>query len=82
MSDRDTSSLRAHPELASLVVLTTQLRLMPTVLAAVHDRVRRDALSDQARAMSRVSRILERQIEAYMDLVEVEQGVRTKRRVG
>src|SRR5690606_11362194 len=58
VSDVNEERLRAHPELASLLALATQLDLLPTVFAAIHGPKQRDALSDQARSMSRVSRIL------------------------
>lgn len=80
MSPLTEERLRAHPELASLVSLATQLELLPMLFASVHDRARRDAMVDQARSMSRVSRILFRQLQAYIDLVELSDEEPTRRR--
>ena len=82
MSELTQARLRAHPELASLVVLALQLEQLPTVLASIHDAERRDALSDQARSMSRVSRILTDQVRAYVGLVEEERRGGPVRRHG
>jgi hypothetical protein len=68
--------LRVHPELASLVVLAAQLEQLPTVLASIHDPERRDALSDQARSISRVSMILTDQVRAYVALALVDEAAR------
>lgn len=63
--------LRAHPELAVLVALAAQLELVEVVFATVHGPPERPALADQARSMTRVSRVLAHQIRAYTDLVDV-----------
>jgi len=66
--------LRAHPELAALMMLAGQLQLLPVVLATVHAPDQRNALAEQARSMARVSQILGDQVRAYMGMVEAEVG--------
>jgi len=72
VNDLTEERLRAHPELASLITLAAQLDLIPTMFAAIHGPKRHDAMSDQARSMSRVSRILADQVRAYMGLLDAE----------
>lgn len=70
--------VRRHPEVAPLICLSSQLELLPIVLAAVHEAERRDASADQARSMARVAKVLANQVRAYLGLIEEEIG--TKRR--
>lgn len=70
MSSHDARRLRDHPELGCLLGLAAQLELVPDVLAAVHTAESADALSDQARSMARVSRILSDQVRAYVGILE------------
>lgn len=81
MSELTEERLRAHPELATLITLAAQLDLLPAILAVVHGPKRHDAMSDQARSMSRVSRILADQVRAYVGLVDAEErGEHPRRR--
>lgn len=70
MSRLTETQLRTHPELAMLLLLTSQLELLPQVFASVHSPEDRDALAEQARSMARVCKILADQTRAYVGLVE------------
>ena len=70
MRSQTESQHRAHPELALVLALEGHLELLPVVLASVHTSEDSGALSDQARSMARVSRVLADQVRAYVGMLE------------
>ena len=62
--------LSVHPELALLCGLELQLDMLMDVFAAAHRDGDTTALRDQARAMTRIGRVLADQIRVYRDLIE------------
>ena len=60
-----------------LYSLRPLLELLPEVLAAAHRNGPKGPLQDQARSMLQVGRILSTQVEAYLELTELD---RPKRR--